>query len=234
MKLLALDTSSDACSAAVLTDAGCYAEFTLAARAHTRLILPMVESVLQQAGCRLADLDAIAFGRGPGAFTGIRIATGVVQGLALAANKPVLPVSTLAALALQAHLQQGAERVLVAIDARMGEVYWGEYCLQDGCMQLQGEEQVLAPEDAPWPVAAAATYQAIGSGWAAYADTLLPRFAACLQAEPVDSLPAAEFIAQLAKADWLAGKALPASAAQPVYLRNKIAQTIRERAISSE
>ena len=118
MNILAIDTSSDACSAALICGEERYLEYTVEPRAHTRLILPMVESVLAQGGIKLQDVDALAFGRGPGAFTGVRIATGIVQGLALAADKPVVAVSTLAALAQQTYVEQGAERVLVAVDAR--------------------------------------------------------------------------------------------------------------------
>ncbi|MEZ5535836.1 MAG: tRNA (adenosine(37)-N6)-threonylcarbamoyltransferase complex dimerization subunit type 1 TsaB [Thiolinea sp.] len=236
MNILALDTSSDACSAAVLCGENgetCFTEFTVEPRAHTRLILPMVESVLQQAGLTLQDMDALTFGRGPGAFTGVRIATGVVQGLALAAGKPVIPVSTLAAIAQQAYQQQQAEKVLVAVDARMGEVYWGQYQLAGTVMQLQGGELVLAPADAPLPgsaESAGSDWLAAGSGWREYAQVLQPRFADYVSAYQADWLPAAEYIARLALDGWKRGEAVDAELAQPVYLRNKVAQTIRERA----
>lgn len=227
MKLLAIDTSSDACSAAVLAGGVFHVEFELTPRAHTQLILPMVESVLQRAGLRLQEVDALAFGRGPGAFTGVRIAAGVVQGLALAAGKPVLPVSTLAALAQQAWVQQGASKVLVALDARMGEVYWGAYGLEGGQMRLLGEEHVLPPEGILMPQDSG--WFAVGSGWQAY-PVLAERFAGVLAGMQATWLPSAEFIAQLAQQDWIQGRAVSAELAQPVYLRNKIAQTTRERA----
>lgn len=229
MNILTLDTSSDACSAAVLCDDVCHTEFTVEPRAHTRLILPMIEQVLQQAGMALKDMDALAFGRGPGAFTGVRIAAGVVQGLALAADKPVIAVSTLAALAQQAYREQQAERVLVAVDARMDEVYWGQYELTGGLMQLQGEEQVLAPLDAPLP-SAGSDWLAVGSGWREYAGVLQPRFSAFTDTFLTDYLPRAQYIAYLAAAGWQRGEAVDAERAQPVYLRNKVAQTMRERA----
>ena len=226
MPLLALDTSSDACSASVLTETGCFTEFALTPRAHTQLILPMLESVLKQAQLNLADMDAIAFGRGPGAFTGIRIATGITQGLALAVNKPVLPISTLAALAQQAFRQLNAKQILVALDARMGEVYWGMYQVEQGRLVLQGEEQVLAPEAVKLPTIS--NWIAVGSAWAAY-PVLAERAASVVTHLYPDFLPSAEFIAELAYFDFLDGKALPAEQAQPIYLRNKIAQTIQER-----
>ena len=234
MNILVLDTSSDACSAALLSNGVCHTEFTVEARAHTRLILPMVERVLAQGGIALKAVDALAFGRGPGAFTGVRIATGVVQGLALAADKPVVPVSTLAAIAQQAYLQEQASHVLVAVDARMGEVYWGRYELVGGIMQLQGEELVIAPEDAPLPESGEQhQWLGAGSGWREYADTLKSRFVGCVSGINAEYLPAAEYIAHLAAAAWQRGEAVDAELAQPVYLRNKVAETTRERAMKS-
>lgn len=227
MKLLALDTSTEACSAAVLADGAVSSEFELAPRVHTRLILPMVDKVLSAAGLRLQDVDAVVVGRGPGAFTGIRIGVGVAQGLAMAADKPVIPVSTLAALAQQVYMQQGATQVLAALDARMGEVYWGQYAVQDGLMQLQGEEQVCAPQDVP--LAEGHAWFAVGHGWSAYSDVLQARFAAALTGADAEMLPAAKFMLPLAAAEWVLGKAVAPEDAQPVYLRNKVALTTRER-----
>lgn len=227
MKILALDTSTEACSAAVYADKQVYAQFALTPREHTRLILPMVEKVLGDADLRLQDVDAIAVGRGPGAFTGIRIGVGVAQGLAMAADKPILPVSTLAALAQQAYVQQGATQVLAALDARMQEVYWGQYSLKDGIMQLQGEEQVCAPANTPIPESSA--WFASGHGWSAYAEVLQGRFADKLSGIDTAALPNAEFMLPLAIADWQAGKAVTPEDAQPVYLRNKIALTVQEQ-----
>lgn len=227
MNLLALDTSTEACSAAVYATGTTFYEFALTPKAHTQLILPMVEKVLTAAGLTLADVDAIAVGRGPGAFTGIRIGIGVAQGLAMAAAKPVITVSTLAALAQQAYQQHGATHVLTALDARMGEVYWGQYQLAEGIMQLVDEEQVCAPEHAPLPEQAG--WFAIGHGWEAYAATLAARFAGNISATAVNVLPNAAFMLPLALADWQAGKATAPETAQPVYLRNKIALTTQER-----
>lgn len=230
MKLLALDTSTEACSAAVYADGATCCEFALTPRAHTQLILPMVETVLAAAGLRLADVDTLAVGCGPGAFTGIRIGVGVAQGLAMAADKPVIALSTLATLAQQAYMQHGATQVLVALDARMNEVYWGQYALQDGLMQLQGVEQVCAPADAPLP--ATTGWFAIGHGWSAYAEALQARFGDKLSGIDAESLPAAEFMLPLAIAAWQTGRAAAPEEAQPIYLRNKIALTTQERLAS--
>ena len=227
MKLLALDTSTEACSAAVYCDGATFSAFELTPRAHTQLILPMIEQVLQQAALRLQAVDAIVVGRGPGAFTGIRIGVGVAQGLAMAADKPVIPISTLAALAQQAYVQHDATQVLAALDARMGEVYWGEYVLQAGLMQLQGEESVVAPAAVSVPESDA--WLAMGHGWSAYAEVLSARFAGKLNKIVTDCLPAAEFMLPLAVAQWQVGKAIAPELAQPVYLRNKIALTTQER-----
>ncbi len=232
MKLLALDTSTEACSVALQQDSQVFSEFALTPREHTKLILPMLESVLAQAETSLAEIDALVVGRGPGAFTGIRIGIGVAQGIAMAMDKPIIPVSTLAALAQQAYQHCGATQVLAALDARMGEVYWGQYVLVDGLMQLQAEELVCKPQDAPIP--AGKHWFAVGHGWAAYAAVLTARFGSILRETNADWLPAAEFMLPLAQADWLAGKAVTPELAQPIYLRNKIALTTQERAAQTK
>lgn len=229
MNILAIDTSTDACSAALLTDTQLCSEFEVTPRAHTRLILPMVDKVLAAADCALVDVDAIAFGRGPGAFTGVRIGTGVVQGLALAADCPVIPVSTLAAMAFDAHQQCQVDHLRVAMDARMCEVYWGEYQWQQDVLQLMGEEQVIAPDQVS-SEQSLDTWAAVGNGWQVFASEL----SACFSTQPkityTDIYPSAAAIAQLALPLWQQGKVCDAAEAQPVYLRNKVALTTRERA----
>lgn len=229
MKILALDTSTDACSAALLIEDTLHCEYEVTPRAHTRLILPMVERVLAQGELALKDIDAIAFGRGPGAFTGVRIGAGVTQGLALAADKPVIPVSTLAALAQQAYINAQAEHVLVALDARMNEVYWGEYQLQDGYMQLQGEECVISPELVPQPQPSQASYMTVGNGWQVYEEVFPNNLTTLSHKQNTEWLPAAEYIARLAVKDYQQGLCLAPELAEPIYLRNKVALTIKER-----
>ncbi|WP_073691284.1 tRNA (adenosine(37)-N6)-threonylcarbamoyltransferase complex dimerization subunit type 1 TsaB, partial [Pseudomonas aeruginosa] len=164
--LLALDTSTEACSVALLHEGRALSHYEVIPRLHAQRLLPMVRDLLDEAGVALSAVDAIAFGRGPGAFTGVRIAIGVVQGLAFALQRPVLAVSDLAILAQRAYREQGAERVAAAIDARMDEVYWGCYQLQQGEMRLAGSEAVLPPERVavPWDAAAADWFGA-GTGW---------------------------------------------------------------------
>ncbi len=145
MKLLALETATEACSAAVWVDGAVLERYEIAPRRHAVLILPMVEAVLAEAGLTMNQLDAIAVGRGPGAFTGVRIAIGIAQGLAFAGDLPVVPVSTLAALALGAAREMGQTRIATALDARMGEIYWGTWAVSDDGVALLGEERVCAP-----------------------------------------------------------------------------------------
>ena len=160
--ILAIETATEACSAAlIISENGnmkVYERFQLAPREHTKLILPMLDEVLAEARIKLRDVDAIAFGRGPGAFTGLRIAAGIAQGLALSVDKPVIPVSTLQALATQAldesnfdesnldECNKGDATIISALDARMGEIYWGEFKFVDNRMILIGSERISRPE----------------------------------------------------------------------------------------
>ena len=145
MKLLAIDTATEACSAALYIDGNILEKYEVAPRQHAELILPMIDALLAEAELELASLDGLAFGRGPGAFTGVRIATGIVQGLAFASDLPVVPVSTLAAMAQGAANQSNT--ILSAIDARMGEIYWAIFTVgDDGLVKPQSDEQVTKPE----------------------------------------------------------------------------------------
>lgn len=228
MKLLAVDTATEACSAALYIDGDIRHEFQLAPRDHTRLILAMVETLLQQAGIRIQQLDALAFGRGPGSFTGVRIATGVVQGLAYGADLPVVPVSTLASIAQAVYEDHGESHVLAAIDARMGGIYWGQYQLNgDKLMQLCADEAVLSPEQVP--LVDAGDWVGAGSGWLAHADTLAERFGDRVKQQWPEYLPQSATIAQLAVADFNQGLAVDAAQALPVYLRNDVAKKSKDR-----
>lgn len=221
MRLLALDTSTEACSVALWLDGDLRLRFQLTERGHAELVLPMVESLLVEVGLRLTDLDALAFGRGPGAFTGLRIASGVVQGLALGAGLPVVPVSSLAAVAEQVPATV-RDTILVCNDARMGEVYWGVYRREsDGAMAPLVEEAVSAPErvgdDAPL------TQHAAGNALARY-PALAGRLAsAALQLH--DGLyPRADAVARLGLLAFAAGRAVPAEQALPTYVRDDVAR----------
>ena len=215
--LLALDTATECCSAALLHDGRVTARSEVIPRQHAQRLLPMIEELLGERELRLPDVDALVFGRGPGAFTGVRIATGMVQGLAFAADKPVIAVSNLAALAQRAWREHGAETVAAAIDARMDEVYWGLYGLQDGVMKSLDDERVCPPEAVSLPDGVASVAGA-GTGWQ-YAD----RLAVSAERSWPQMLPDTVDLITLALPRWLAGEVLDAADAQPVYLRDKVA-----------
>lgn len=227
MKILAIETATDACSAALLVDKHVHIAYQLAPRKHTQLILSQIEQVLVEGGVTLQQLDAIAFGGGPGAFTGLRIAAGVTQGIALAADIPAIAVSSLAAMAQQAYQHHQAEKMYIALDARMDQVYWGEYHIQDGLARLQGEEIVIAPKELPR--LQSKNFVGIGSGWQAYQQTLQSQVLAKIDSKLQDIHPSAEHVALLAVPKYEAGICLSPQEVQPTYLRNKVAETTEER-----
>ena len=231
MNILALDTSTEACSVALLAGdaqnaAAWHRRYEEAPRGHAELILPMVDALLAEAGLALRDLEAIAFGRGPGSFTGVRLAASVVQGLAFGAGIPVVPVSTLAAVALRARraAPEGA-RVLVCNDARMEEVYT---CAFDGGGRALTEECVHAPQQVRIPTLEGSVDASVGApcwigagrGFRAY--PVLRELGSLTQIFD-DLLPRAEEILALALPEVAAGRALPATAALPVYVRDQVA-----------
>jgi tRNA threonylcarbamoyladenosine biosynthesis protein TsaB len=223
MKLLALDTSTEACSAALFVDGEIRQRFEITPRAHTKLLLPMVESLLAEAELNLTQLDALAFGCGPGSFTGLRIATGVVQGLAFGADLPVVPVSTLAALAQK----ENRELSFVAMDARIGEIFWGIYQKNtDSFVELVSHEAVLPVSEIQFPQKNAI---GIGSGWRVYETELREKTRGLVFQIESDVLPQSSVIAELGVYGFQHGLAVAAELAQPVYLRDKVAQTERER-----
>lgn len=221
LRLLAIDTTEETCSAALWYDGGVSERFELAARRHSELILPMVDGLLSAAGITLSQLDALAFARGPGSFTGVRIAAAVIQGLALAADRPVVPVSSLQALAQRGSREHGRAAWLSAFDARMGEVYWGAFRLDaDGHVQPAGREQVCAPADVEVP--AGDDWCGIGSGWDAY-DEVLQQALGFAPALIVNQQVHARDVATLAVAAFADGHAVAADQAVPVYLRDDVA-----------
>ena len=218
-KILALDTSTDACSVALYLDGEVKEDFRVIPRQHTQQLLPMVQEILADAELAIADLDAIAFGRGPGSFAGIRIATGVAQGLAFAAELPLVPVSTLAAIALQQH-QQGHERVIAALDARMDEVYWGAFRLDAGLPVLVDQERVDAPANVALPDEH--VWHAAGSGWR-YLEDMSAAIQSAVNEPDVECYPRAGSMASLAAAAFEKGDTVAPEDALPVYLRDEVA-----------
>ena len=216
-RILALETATEACSVAVLAGTAMYRRFEVRPRAHLRLLLPMVESVLTEAELDLGELDAIAFGSGPGGFTGLRIAAGAAQGLALGARLPVIPVSNLAALAAAAMRDTTAPKVVVCQDARMGEVYWGTFDRgADDLPVASGPERVGPPEVVS---VAGSDWLGAGSGWLAYPQ-LHVDFAGVIESNP--RWPDAADVAAIALREFNAGRVLAPELAAPTYIRNNV------------
>lgn len=226
MKLLAFETATEACSVAVWDDGRVLERFGVAPRRHAELALPWADAVLAEAGIARAQLDAIAVGRGPGAFTGVRLAIGLAQGIALALDRPVLPVSTLAALALRA--PDDAGHILAAIDARMGEVYVAAFRREGEGVTPLSDERVLAPDAVELP-AGVDRWDAVGTGLAALDGALQARLQPRLGRVDALALPHAADVARLAAQDFAAGKAVAAELVEPAYLRDNVALTLEEQ-----
>ncbi|MFQ3235348.1 MAG: tRNA threonylcarbamoyladenosine biosynthesis protein TsaB [Paraglaciecola sp.] len=223
MNLLVIDTATEACSVALEIDGELFHRFEICPQQHSQRLLPMIDEVLTQANVSLAQLDYLGFGRGPGSFTGVRIATSMSQGLAMGTELPVVGVSTLAAMAQQALEQSQGQHVFSAIDARMSEVYFASYEAKDGVANLVGDEQVLPPEEARELLVFDGFAQGVGTGWAAYPQ-LLPELAA--QDRLIISgdilYPDARFMLPLVKQAIALGQAQEVGEIQPVYLRDKV------------
>lgn len=223
MRILAIDTATEACSVALLNNDAVTAHFEECPREHTQRILPLVKEILTRSDTSLTDLDALAFGRGPGSFTGVRIGIGIAQGLALGAELPMIGVSTLATMAQGAWRMTGATRVLAAIDARMGEVYWAEYTRDEqGVWHGEETEAVLKPEAVTERLQQlSGEWATVGTGWPAW-----PEMASGTGVTLVDGnmlLPAAEDMLPIACQLFAAGKTVAVEHAEPVYLRNTVA-----------
>lgn len=220
--LLAIETATEGCSVALLQDGQVHEVFEVAPLGHASLIRTMIEQVLADTGQSLGGIDAIAFGRGPGSFTGVRVAISAAQGMALALDRPLIPVSSLQALAMQS----GHRRVLAAFDARKGELYWAAFH-RDACgiPRLVGEELVIAPERIGLPPEG--MWAGIGSGWGTCGDWLAGQLAGRLVERRVEALPHAADVARLALPRWLAGEAVDVTEALPVYIRPSQAEENR-------
>lgn len=220
MKLLAIDTSTEACSAALKVNDDIMSRYEVAPRKHAELILPMIDELMKEAGLAPQQLDGLAFGRGPGAFTGVRIAAGIIQGIAFAAELPVASVSSLAAIAQAVYRQRRSTRVIAAIDARMNEIYCCYYQAEQGIMQacveecLNSAESVSIPDQYSWVGA--------GSGWSAYNRILTQRFSGRLESYEGNIYPDAQDILTLGEQAFLRGETVSADQVAPVYLRDKI------------
>lgn len=216
--VLALETSADACSIALLHGGDMIERHELLPRSHTQHVLPMIDALLKDAGIALAAVDVIAFGRGPGSFTGLRVCASVVQGLAYAAGIPCAPVSSLQALAqtaLDTGLSDGQSDILCCVDARMGELYCARFSFCDGFPQHSGDEFLCAPEALSWDKGPACR---VGSGWR-YADKI--GYGGAI--DDAELLPRASAVARLGEQMFSAGEVVTAEQALPVYLRDDVA-----------
>jgi tRNA threonylcarbamoyladenosine biosynthesis protein TsaB len=223
MRILALETSTEYCSVALWRDGSSVSRCELAGQKHSQILIGMVDGLLHEAGVTLGQLDGIAFGAGPGSFTGVRIACGAAQGLALGADLPVAGISTLLALAQAA----GGGQVIAALDARMGEIYHAAYRKQGGgWLEVCGPCACL-PQAAP--AVEGAGWLGAGSGFRMYEAALGNRYAGQLAGTDGLAIPQASAIAALAAVNFAAGQGVDAALAAPVYLRDKVALTTRER-----
>ena len=222
MTLLAIETSTNACSVALMTDQHTLTEsFEIAPQQHSQIVLERITLLLKATDKTLADLQAIAFGQGPGSFTGVRIAASITQGLAFSLGLSVIPISSLAALAQGCYRTQGHTHVLAAIDARMDEIYWATFIKKDQLVALEGQEQLIAPEKAAIATSAMhlTPWYGTGNGWA-----FQSRIAVCISHYDASTYPHAHDIALLAWPLYQQKKMRPAHHAQPTYLRNNVAQ----------
>lgn len=227
MKLLAVETSTEACSAALFMDGEITERYQLAPKEHTKLILPMIDGLMAEAGLKPQQLDALAFSRGPGSFTGVRIATGVIQGIAMGTDLPVVPVSTLAAIAQDFFDHNNDNVAYVAMDARMDEIFWGVYQRDgEGYAELIGEETVTPADSVKFPELRGI---GIGSGWGVYHQSLMVRLEGLVSHYQANMLPRAGAIARLAAQGFEQGQAVAVELAMPVYLRDKVAMKESER-----
>lgn len=226
MNLLAIETATESCSVALLCGDELIVRGEYAPRRHAELLLPMCDAVLAEAGIRRGQLDAIAVGRGPGAFTGVRLAISAAQGIALALDLPVIPISSLAALAMDS-ADNGAP-ILAVIDARMGEIYAGAFRHSSGGLVEPISPESVGPADA-LILPPSRIWNVIGTGWDSYREAILARFGQPPQWADGARFPQAAAIARLAAPLMLSGKGVAPELALPVYLRDKVALTIDER-----
>jgi tRNA threonylcarbamoyladenosine biosynthesis protein TsaB len=221
VKLLAFETATEACSVALWIDGEVRERFELSPRRHAELALPWAQALLADAGVARTQLDAIAVGRGPGAFTGVRLAIAIAQGIALALERPIIPVSTLQALAMQAP----GDRILAAIDARMGEVYLGGFVRDADGLHLLGNEAVLKPDAAEVDIEGDG-WHGVGTGFAAADAALQARLRPRLASVDASALPHAADVARLAALAFARGDVVAPERVEPAYLRDNVALTL--------
>ena len=224
MKFVCFDTATDALTCALWADGARLEHHETAPRQHADRLLPVVDRLLAEAGIARSGLDAVGFGRGPGSFTGLRVAAGVAQGLAFALDVPVVPVSTLAVLAQGALREHGSQRVIALLDARLGEVYAGALHADPaaGVMRAMRDERLCRPEDLAEELGAEGGWTGCGAGWSVCRDALPAGVSARVDRLEPDRLPRARDLAALVRAGWKEGRRASAEQAVPVYLRRRV------------
>lgn len=218
--ILALDSSTEACSCALSIDGETFETFEVLPRKHTQYILPMIKRLMKEHSLNYADLDAIAVGAGPGSFTGLRIAAGVAQGLAFGAELSIIPVSTLAAMAHQS-LNSTSKYVFTCLDARINEVYWAIYSIKGADVEIKGSEQLSKPDYIDLNIEDSC--YAVGNGMG-FIDAMPKETQALISSYDVNVYPRAGAIAELALTYFKQGKAIKPETFSPTYLRNKVTQ----------
>ncbi len=219
-KILALETSTELCSAALGVGETIYQRQRLAPREHTQYVMGQIDELFETANCAPKDLDAVAFGAGPGSFTGVRLATALAQGFAVAHNLPVLSISTLGAMAWPVLKEHPDVPVLTALDARLKQVYWGGYKLHKGELTAVIPDTLSAPEELSEQLAELTSWHGVGSGWS------LPEMhkiaEKSVQRIDSDVYPEAQAVLELAQRDFQCGRGKPVQEAQPIYLRHPV------------
>ena len=221
MNVLAVDTSTDACSVALQTDDGIDERHVVAAREHTRLLMPMIEELLESHGLAVAGLDTIVLGNGPGSFVGMRIAASVVQGIAFAAGLKIVPVSSLSAVAGEWMATESANRVAVAQDARMGDVYLAEFVARRG-IATAVQDPVLHRVGDPLPEAIDADCVLAGAGWHQHPELQAAAKARGLAIADIQ-LPRAQFLLPAGLDAWRENRAIAPQDLEPAYVRMQVA-----------
>lgn len=224
LRVLALDTSTEACTVALQHGSEIEEIFRIIPRAHNQQILPMVQEIMARAQLQLHELDLLVVGRGPGSFTGLRIATGVVQGLAFGLGKPVVPVSTLACLAQGQFRSGGQLQIMVALQARLEEIYWGCYEVESGIVNAITEETVLDCRDLELPKQG--NWFGVGNGWK-HRDLIEQAIRIEVEGTKLSAYPAGRDLLTLGIADHLQGRSVAAEEVRPVYLREQVTSTAR-------
>lgn len=218
--ILALETATNACTAALQVGQKQYVRFEITPRQHARKLLPMIQSLLDEANIARTQIEAVAFGSGPGSFMGVRLAVGMAQGLAFGVNCPVIAVSTLQTIAQTAYQATQATNILAGWDARMGEIYWGAYqCDKVGIMQPQIEDQLSAPSQID--ILSEIPYIAAGNAWFVYEDSLTQ----ITLDQRFDCYPRSQAMLSIAQSKWQKGEMISPDAARPHYCRHHVAHT---------